>query len=203
MLSASRIVRNLSRTQQQHTVVLLSRGFAAKRKRQDDDPFRVLGVSRKDPFSKVKESFIKIAMSHHPDTHGAVSEEEKNEYRNVFIRARKAFELLAEGPDGEILLKKEKKDMENFDAWFRHETGHDTPFQFMDAKTMKEVAEMEDTIGHGLDRDGGMWMLASMVSKAVKDGQNSAALLQLEAGNVEQKDSSVDGVLRRKRRARR
>lgn len=196
MLCAARIVRTLPRT---HT---LSRGFAAKRKRQDD-PFRVLGVSREDPFSKVKESFIKIAMSHHPDTHGETSEEKKNEFREIFIRARRAFELLAEGPDGEILLKKEKKEMENFDTWFKHETGHDTPFQFMDAKTMKEVAEMEDTIGHGLDRDGGMWMLASMVNKAVKSGQNGAALLQLEAGTVEQKDSSIDGVLRRKRRARR
>ena len=199
MLSASRIIRNLSR--KQHT--LLSRGFASKRKRQDDDPFRILGVSKNDPFSKVKESFIKIAMSHHPDTHGAVSEEDKKEFRNVFIRARKAFELLTEGPDGEIMFKKEKKEMENFDAWFRHETGHDTPFKFMDAKTMKEVAEMEDTIGHGLDRDGGMWLLASMVNKAVKDGQNSATLLQIEAGNIEQKDSSIDGVLRRKRRVRR
>jgi hypothetical protein len=73
----------------------------------------------------------------------------------------------------------------------------------MDAQTMKEVAEMEDTIGHGLDRDGGMWMLASMVSNAVKTGQSGANILQLEAGQVQQKNEGIDGVLRRKRRTRR
>jgi len=73
----------------------------------------------------------------------------------------------------------------------------------MDAKTMKEVAEMEDTVGHGLDRDGGMWMLASMVSNAVKSGQSGGNILQLEAGEVQQKDGRIDGVLRRKRRTKR
>lgn len=69
---------------------------------------------------------------------------------------------------------------------------------------MKEVAEMEDTVGHGLDRDGGMWMLASMVSNAVKKGQSGGNILQLEAGEVQQgKGDRIDGVLRRKRRTRR
>ena len=79
----------------------------------------------------------------------------------------------------------------------------DTPFQFMDAKTMKEVAEMEDTVGHGLDRDGGMWMLASMVSNAVKNKGDAKSILQIEAGDVQQKNDRIDGVLRRKRRTRR
>jgi hypothetical protein len=191
--------RTLPRT---HHFLVLSRGFA-KKARPREDPFRVLGVKKDDPYSKVKESFIRIAMSHHPDTHGETCEEKKNEYREVFIRARRAFELFTEGPDGEILLKQKKQEMENFNSWFKHETGHDTPFQFMDFETMKEVAEMEDTIGHGLDRDGGMWMLASMVNKAVKDGQNGANILQLEAGNIEQKDSSTVGLLRRRRKTRR
>jgi hypothetical protein len=189
------MVRTLPRTHH----VLLSRGFA-KAARKREDPFRVLGVKKNDPFSKAKESFIRIAMSHHPDTHGETCEEKKEEFREVFIRARRAFELLTEGPDGEILLKQKKQEIENFDSWFKMETGHDTPFQFMDYETMKEVAEMEDTIGHGLDRDGGMWMLASMVSKAVKDGKNGANILQLEAGNIEQKVASIDGVLRRRRK---
>lgn len=90
----------------------------------------------------------------------------------------------------------------DFDAWFKNETGHDTPFQFMDAETMKEVAEMEDTVGHGLDRDGGMWMLASMVSNAVKTGQSGESILRIEAGEVHKKDAHIDGVLRRKRRKR-
>ena len=68
---------------------------------------------------------------------------------------------------------------------------------------MKEVAEMEDSVGHGLDRDGGMWMLASMVSNAVKKGQQGASILQLEAGEVEKKNAQIDGVLRRRRRTRR
>lgn len=186
------------------TSIRIARGFAAasrSRKRQED-PFRVLGVNKDDPYVKVKAAFIKIAMSHHPDTAQFESKEDKDSYREIFIRSRLAFEALTEGDQGETILKKEKKEMEDFDAWFRSETGHDTPFAFMDKQTMKEVAEMEDTIGHGLDRDGGMWTLASMVSKAVKSGQDSASLLQLEAGDVKHKDAHIEGLLRRRRRKR-
>lgn len=204
------------------------RHFSSRRKQtKREDPFKVLGVKRDEPYSKAKQVFIQIAMSHHPDTNQASSEEEETNFREIFIRARRAFEQLTEGDDGEILLKREKKEMEgkkhsdtcfqyllllivvdahtiDFDAWFKNETGHDTPFQFMDAETMKEVAEMEDTVGHGLDRDGGMWMLASMVSNAVKTGRRGESILQLEAGQVQQgKNAQIDGVLRRKRRTRR
>mmetsp|Transcript_32170 Transcript_32170/g.58182 ORF Transcript_32170/g.58182 Transcript_32170/m.58182 type:complete len:205 (+) Transcript_32170:22-636(+) len=187
--------------------VPLSPSFVKRRhvssRKKKIDPFKVLGISREDPYTKAKERFIKIAMSHHPDTNQAACEKEREAFREGFIRARRAFEQLTSGDNGEIILKQKKKEMEDFDAWFKNETGHDTPFQFMDAQTMKEVAEMEDTIGHGLDRDGGMWMLASMVSNAVKTGQSGANILQLEAGQVQQKNEGIDGVLRRKRRTRR
>jgi hypothetical protein len=42
-----------------------------------------------------------------------------------------------------------------------------------------------------------------MVSNAVKTGQSGANILQLEAGQVQQKNEGIDGVLRRKRRTRR
>lgn len=62
---------------------------------------------------------------------------------------------------------------------------------------------MEETIGHGLDRDGGMWTLAAMVSNAVKDGKDGASLLRLDAGDIKEVNGKIDGVLRRKRRAKR
>jgi hypothetical protein len=85
---------------------------------------------------------------------------------------------------------------EDLDQWFKSETGYDMPF--MDAATMKEVAEMTESVGGGLDRDGGMWTLARMVADTVKSGGDGRSILQLEAGVV--RDRSIDGILRRKRR---
>ena len=92
---------------------------------------------------------------------------------------------------------------EEFDAWFCAETGHSNPFQFdLDPATMREVADMTSEIGGGLDRDGGMWTLASMVSRSVESGKDSAAsILRLEAGEIRAGDEPVDGTLRRRRRA--
>lgn len=107
------------------------------------------------PFVEVKKRFLQIAMKHHPDT----SQEDTETNRDIFMRARTAFEAIVEGPDGNALLRSESpdhaNDEEDLEAWFKHETGHDMPF--MDPVTMKEVAEMTETVGGGLDRDGGMW----------------------------------------------
>jgi DnaJ-class molecular chaperone len=127
--------------------------------RQKDDPFHILGLSKDSEmkFGAVKKIFLRIAMKHHPDTAGTTDEEKIRENREIFIDARKAFEAIVEGPDGIAILRSESDqydDEEEFDNWFRNETGHDLPF--MDAATMKEVAEMTETVGGGLDRDGGM-----------------------------------------------
>lgn len=176
-----------------------------KKRKRKDNPFKVLGIPEGVVLYKdAKKKFLKIAMKNHPDTiSGDVSEEDKEAMRETFIRARMAFESLAEDPmDGTAILATELEDaMENFDSWFKNETGLNTPFQFdMDPETMKEVASMTEKIGGGLDRDGGMWALARMVTSAVKSGSDAATVLRLESGDVKDRGRSPDGALRRRRK---
>ena len=163
----------------------------------------------------VKKSFLKIAMQHHPDVVGELEGAEKQNSVDLFMKSRQAFESIVEVEGGMAALREEvelekglkkqsKMSDEEFDAWFLDETGHNNPFSFdIDPATMREVAEMTDTIGGGLDRDGGMWTLANMVSRSVKDGKESASVLRLEAGEIRADEEPVDGVLRRRRRRRR
>jgi hypothetical protein len=179
------------------------RFISKKRKKQllqpKDDPFAVLGVARTESYSDVKRTFLQIAMKHHPDTTAAGTEGEREANKDVFVAARKAFEAIVAGPGGLAILKSESADHveeDDLDQWFKNETGYDMPF--MDAKTMKEVAEMTESVGGGLDRDGGMWTLARMVADTVKSGGDGRSLLQLDAGTI--KGDQIDGILRRKRR---
>jgi hypothetical protein len=84
------------------------------------------------------------------------------------------------------------------------ETGHNNPYQFdIDPETMREVAEATESMGGGLDRDGGMWTLASMVSNSVKSGKGGGNPLRLEAGEIKkggQNETNLEGSLRRRRR---
>ena len=178
-----------------------------KRKRKKtQNPFRILGVPDSILYKDVKKKFLQIAMTNHPDTiPGDLTDEEKEKMRDTFINARIAFEALCEDAvDGTAMHKDdidEEDAMANFDSWFKSETGFDTPFQFdMDPETMKEVASMTETIGGGLDRDGGMWALARMVTSAVKSGGDAATMLRLEAGDVREKDRNINGMLRRRRK---
>ena len=127
--------------------------YKLRRKPKEPCPFHVLELQKEIPYSHVKKRFLRIAMEHHPDTGN-----NSDESRDIFIAARQAFEAIVEGNDGIAILRSESDahaEEEDLDAWFRAETGHDMPF--MDARTMKEVAEMTETVGGGLDRDGGMW----------------------------------------------
>ena len=130
-----------------------------RKKKHQHDPFKVLGISKKTDYNTVKKTFLKIAMSHHPDTSQAESQEEKEKHRDVFVAARKAFESITEGPDGEAILRSESDEAwndEELNEWFHQESGgFDMPF--MDVKTRKEVSRVMDEIGGGLDRDGGMY----------------------------------------------
>ncbi|GAX16498.1 hypothetical protein FisN_7Lh214 [Fistulifera solaris] len=136
-------------------------------------------------------------MEHHPDTMSKKDEESMANSRDIFIAAREAFEQIVEGPNGSAILRSEAdKDSDDFEDWFKQETGHDLPF--MDAATMKEVAKMTETVGGGLDRDGGMWTLARMVTNSVKSGGDARDVLRLEAGDGV--GNGIDGVLRRRRR---
>ena len=188
--------------QQQQQVRCVSSKLGRKRKKKDD-PFKVLGVTENSEYALAKKSFLRIAMANHPDTANVESEEEREKLRDIFIRARRAFESLVEGPDGSILRKEDVEHMDNFDEWFQQETGHENPFQFdMDPQLMREVAEMNDEVGGGLDRDGGMWHLAKMVSNTVKAGGDGAQMLRLEQGDTtnNRKDDQINGTLRRRRK---
>ena len=133
----------------------------------------------------------------------------------LFHRIRTAFESLMEDPETGIAIRRpvpedEKasgiwKDNEEFDSWFKAETGYNAPFMFeMDPETMREVAAVTENLeGGGLDR-GGMWHLAKMVSQNVKDNDKSSSMtggiLQLESGEVQ--DEKKTRLSRRRRRPR-
>jgi hypothetical protein len=185
-----------------------------KKGKDDYDPFQVLGLEKSKKvtdddasegilYATVKRTFLKIAMTHHPDTSTADTPEEVSKHREIFLAARKAFEAIVEGSNGIAILRSEsekhkntKDDDHDFEAWFQNETGHSMPY--MDMKTMKEVAEMTETVGGGLDRDGGMWTLARMVTASIKSGGDGKDILSLEAGTI--RDRAIDGVLRRKKK---
>mmetsp|Transcript_22210 Transcript_22210/g.36771 ORF Transcript_22210/g.36771 Transcript_22210/m.36771 type:complete len:228 (+) Transcript_22210:181-864(+) len=180
------------------------REFSSRRnfkKRKGENPFKVLGVTEETKYSVAKKKFLNIAMSHHPDTSDVESEEDRDKLRDIFIGARMAFEQFVEAPDGSILLIEEAELMPDFDAWFEQQTGHKNPFDVdLDPQTMKEVAEMTETVGGGLDRDGGMWQLAKMVTNAVNSGGDASAMLRLEAGAFNGPNRQITGELRRRRK---
>ena len=171
--------------------------------------YRAIAYSRKLIIIITYISIIYIDRQHHPDTSGAKTETEAAASRNIFIQARQAFEELAEDPEtGETCLVSDLPDYEpdeehsDMDDWFKQQTGHEMPF--MDEQTMKEVAKMTTEVGsgmdRGLDRDGGMWELARMVTSAVNRGGDGKNLLKLEAGEV--KESTLNPGLRARRRRR-
>jgi hypothetical protein len=155
-------------------------------------------------------------MKHHPDTFSpAHTAEMRQKSQEIFMKSRSALENLIECENtGAALLRSEVEEVqsnrtmsnEEFDSWFEKETGHHSPFAFdIDPQTMREVAKMHETMegSHGLDRDGGMWHLASLISSAVKSGKEGAAdLLRLEAGNVEEAEEAKGKLERRRKRAR-
>jgi DnaJ-class molecular chaperone len=175
--------------------------YKLRKKKVKEDPWKVLNVSRDDSYADIKKIFIRIAMDYHPDTSAALTEEDEEEHKEIFMAARTAFEQLTSCPNGQAILRSESEqwEEEEFNSWFQEETGHDMPF--MDQATMKEVAAMTEQLGGeggGLDRDGGMWTLARMVSSAVKSGGDGRDILRLDSGEI--RDRSINGILRRKRR---
>lgn len=162
-------------------------------------------------YKDVKKKFLKIAMTNHPDTHSSsegLSDDDKQKMRDKFIAARIAFESLTEDKsDGTAVRCEDRQDDDsddNFDSWFRNETGLNTPFHIdIDPETMKEVARMTEKMGGeagGLDRDGGMWTLARMVTSAVKTGGDAATVLRLESGGGgDGANGGFKGELRRRR----
>ena len=126
-------------------------------------------------------------MKHHPDIVGNDCEQMRKKSQEIFMKSRVALEMLVEcGDTGKCLLRSEVERVERswtmsneeFDSWFEKETGHQNPFQFdLDPQLMREVASMHESMegSHGLDRDGGMWHLASLISATVKSGKGGGA----------------------------
>jgi len=179
-----------------------------KRKTSKKNPFKVLKIKEGILYKDVKAKFLKIAMSNHPDTQssGNLSEKERERMKNIFIDGRIAFESLVENTDGTAILATEKVDEKsNFDSWFHDETGLENPFNLdIDAETMKEIAKATEEMGgdQGLDRDGGMWTLARMVTSAVKAGGDAASILRIESGDVKESGKGVGVVGKLGRRKR-
>ena len=179
------------------------RSFSSQRRPKipKEDPFKILGISVDDPYAEAKKRFLKIAMENHPDTSKVDNEKDRDRLRDVFIKARRAFEQLLEAPDGSIYHKTEANIIPDFDDWFRKETGFSNPFDVnLDPQTMREVAEMTEEVGGGLDRDGGMWQLAKSITNAHNAGGDGSAILRLEGGDYNPKNRSIDGDLRRRRK---
>ncbi|KAL7490397.1 hypothetical protein ACHAWX_000257, partial [Stephanocyclus meneghinianus] len=168
-------------------------------------PFRTLNIPKDSSYAHAKKSFLKIAMKHHPDTFSPDhTAEMRQTSQEIFMKCRSALESLIECENtGVALLRSEVEEAqsnrtmsnEEFDSWFEK----------IDPQTMREVAKMHETMegSHGLDRDGGMWHLASLISSAVKSGKEGAAdLLTLEAGSSEDGGETKGKLERRRKRVR-
>ena len=169
---------NNSRDNNQHHKRFQFRCFAfdsrkVRKRKKSKNPFKVLKVKEGMLYKDVKIKFLKIAMNNHPDTYHSSANDDINEkeqqekMRNTFINARIAFEALTVDTDGTAILVTDTVDEEeNFDSWFKNETGHKNPFDVdIDPETMKEVAKMTEDVGgdQGLDRDGGSKLLVVVV----------------------------------------
>jgi DnaJ-class molecular chaperone len=187
-----------------------------KTKKSSPCPFFVLGVPKTGAkYATAKKNFLKVAMNNHPDVMKQRLDEDSEDFEkemksavDKFMRAKAAFEEIVEDDDGMCMLRIQAKAMdemmnnEQFDAWFLNETGKTNSYgDFdLDPKTMREVAEATAKMGGGLDRDGGMWTLATMVSNSVKDGKNAASTLKLQAGAMKDgEEQNYEGTLRRRR----
>jgi hypothetical protein len=179
-------------------------------------PFKTLNIPKDSTYTDARKAFLRIAMKCHPDKLDASKQDEKTiaKSRDIFVKCRLALESLVEDEHTGLCLHRRDVEAtsrledeysnfmsdEEFDSWFAKETGHSNPFQFdLDPATMREVADMHaDMAGsHGLDRDGGMWHLASMVANAVKSGKEGGAesLLRLSAGHINDDDVEAEGKL--------
>lgn len=189
---------------------------------EEQCPFEILGVPNDVLYANVKKAFLKLAMEHHPDmvlkglsseTATADHEKLKEKAQRRFIEIRQAFEklrplecgraVLADGRDININVASDEA-VDEFDDWFYSETGQHAPFGSfqIDRETIMEVAKMEGEVQHGLDRDGGMWQLAGMISNSVKQGEGKSGsgaenILRLEMGDVNEQSNTSK---RRRRR---
>jgi hypothetical protein len=131
-------------------------------------PFKTLGLSslKEIQYSVVKTTFLQIAMKHHPDTCQSKTPEDEVRNHDLFVAARQAFEQLVGDENGVAYIKGTEAELltsqTEIDKWFQEETGYSMPY--MDARTMREVAEMTKTMGVGVSRKV-LFRIVSSVSR--------------------------------------
>jgi tetratricopeptide (TPR) repeat protein len=64
----------------------------------DKNPFEVLGLQGTEDLPAIRKAFLRIAAHSHPDRHRMKSQEEKAQALELFLSAKKAFEVLSQ-PD--------------------------------------------------------------------------------------------------------
>mmetsp|Transcript_16668 Transcript_16668/g.24169 ORF Transcript_16668/g.24169 Transcript_16668/m.24169 type:complete len:84 (-) Transcript_16668:12-263(-) len=60
----------------------------------EDDPYRILGVSRDATASQIKSAYRKLALKHHPDKHQ--TQESKVKASEKFSKISNAYEILSD-----------------------------------------------------------------------------------------------------------
>ena len=192
-------------------------------------PFGTLGLcqSEEDPvtYSEVKKAFLSLALKHHPDSNSNsnTDEDETNCVESVesqtkkFIKIKNAFDQIRASPNGIAILNEEEEpemSSEEYESWFYSETGkhmNNIGELNLSKETIQEVSDMisksaDSHIGDEgyegameLDRSGGIWAMAKMISQDANDNASSimGGVMRLEEG-----DSSKSPLKNRRRRRR-
>jgi hypothetical protein len=118
-----------------------------------------LGLQTTASAEEVKQSFVKLALKHHPDT-----SPDTTESGETFWRIRAAFEAIQNGATVARDSAEKWNDNDALSNWFHEETGLQFNFH-MNAATRRELAHVATTMSPGgLDR-GGMWEMARTVAQ--------------------------------------
>lgn len=132
-------------------------------------PFQVLGISKTASYDEVRQSFVQLALKHHPDT-------SPNKSGHTFASIRAAFEAIRNDEGRAALVGEAQWTDDSLSTWFHDETGQRLCFH-MNSATRREVSHVANTMSPGgLDR-GGMWEMARTVAQA--QGNTSEDPLQV------------------------
>lgn len=184
--------------------------LALRPKNKKKCPFNTLGFSNvnndDEPirYSAVKKSFLSLALKHHPDN-------KDDDCTKMFLKIKNAFDQIRES-NGIAILHEDDDDDEGkmsndeYESWFHSETGkHANVGELnLSKETIKEVTDMisksSEITGAGeLDRSGGIWAMAKMISQDANDNVASimGGVLKLEEGDT------TKSSLKNRRRKRR
>jgi len=177
---------------------------------QKTGPFQVLGLTSSTTYAHAKQTFLKLALQHHPDTklhhHPPKQDSDpKQQDENIdrFLEIRAAFESMVEASDGTVKVVSSKKTQDNhdddddtFEEWFTFETGglHAYPERLQNPDLVAEIARTTRNMSPGgLDR-GGMWQLAQEMQRvqALADSQTKPVPKRLESSPTPLTTTSTD-----------